>query len=120
MEKKIKLWLPVIVWMGIIFTFSSLSINHAQEFSWLDFIIKKTAHVTEYAILYFLLWRAGTNAGRQVSVRVIIWSLVTAFIYSLTDEWHQTLTPGREGTLRDIGFDSLGILLAYTWLKNRP
>lgn len=109
MAKKLKLWLPAIAWMGVIFAFSSMPINHGKEFSWIDFIFKKTAHVTEYAILYFLVWRASSKAFAV--------SLILCIIYSLTDEWHQTFTPGREGTLRDVGFDSLGALIMLIWLK---
>ena len=119
MAQKIRLWLPLIIWMGVIFTFSSMPINHQTKFSWSDFILKKTAHVTEYAILYWLVWRAGSNEGRKISAKIFIASFLFSFLYSLSDEWHQTLTPGREGTLRDIGFDSLGMLLSLTWLKSR-
>jgi len=38
LNRKFKLWLPVLVWAGIIFTFSSLSINQPAPFNWLDFI----------------------------------------------------------------------------------
>lgn len=119
MAEKLRLWLPVLLWMAVIFAFSSMSINHAKQFSWTDFIIKKTAHVVEYAILYFLVWRAVSDSGRKVSAKIFIASLLFCFFYALTDEWHQTLTPGREGTLRDVGFDSVGIVSSFTWLKNR-
>jgi VanZ family protein len=117
MAQKLVLWLPVLVWMAVIFTFSALSINGPAEFSWLDFIFKKSAHVTEYAILYFLVWRAASNQGRFNTTRVLISSLIFSLVYSLSDEWHQTLTPGREGTLRDVGFDTLGMLLALNFLR---
>jgi len=96
--------------MGVIFTFSAMSINGQAKFSWPDFIIKKTAHVTEYAILFWLTYRANKSFK---------YSLIICLLFALSDEWHQTLTPGREGTLRDVGFDSLGTLLSLTWLKSR-
>ena len=114
-----RLWLPALVWMGVIFGFSAWPINHEAQFSWLDFIIKKTAHVTEYAILYFLVYRAWSNQGKSATTKIFIASLVLSFFYALSDEWHQTLTPGREGKLRDVGFDSLGMLLTLTWLKSK-
>jgi len=119
MAQKLRLWLPVLVWMGVIFGFSALPINHEAEFNWPDFIFKKTAHVTEYAILYWLVWRAGSNEGRKVNTKIFIWSFILSFFYALSDEWHQTLTPGREGRLRDVGFDSLGMLLSLTWLRSK-
>lgn len=110
MAQKLTLWLPVLVWMGVIFGFSSMPINHQAEFSWLDFIFKKTAHVSEYGILFWLTYRANKSFKS---------SLIICLLFALSDEWHQTLTPGREGTIRDVGFDSLGMLLSLTWLKNR-
>lgn len=56
-------WLPVIVWLLIIFSFSSRPTGVASQISWQDFIVKKTAHVVEYAILSFLLFRALLNSG---------------------------------------------------------
>ncbi len=119
MAQKLRLWLPVLVWMGVIFGFSALPINHAAEFNWWDFIFKKTAHVTEYAILYFLVYRAWSNQGKIPTTKIFISSLVFSFFYAMTDEWHQTLTPGREGRVRDVGFDFLGMLLALTYLKSK-
>jgi len=119
MTQKLKLWLPVLVWMGVIFGFSALPINHEAQFSWLDFIFKKTAHVTEYAILYFLVYRAWSSQGKIPTTKIFISSLIFSFFYALSDEWHQTLTPGREGRLRDVGFDSLGMLLSLTWLRSK-
>lgn len=116
-KERLKLWLPVLVWAGVIFGFSSLTINRATEFSWLDFIIKKTAHVVEYAILFWLLFRAWTNKGTEVKRSVVIYGLILCFVYALSDEWHQTFVPGREGTLRDVGFDTIGMLLSLNQIK---
>ncbi len=112
--KRFKLWFPVIVWCGVIFGFSSLQVNQGAEFSWLDFVFKKTAHVTEYAILYWLVYSALSNKGKKIEGKYLVMSLVFSFLYAMSDEWHQTFTPGREGTLRDVGFDSIGILISYT------
>jgi VanZ family protein len=117
MPKVVNLWAPVILWMVVIFAFSAMTINGPSEFSWFDFVIKKSAHVTEYAILYWLVWRATSERGRRNSTRVLVLSLIFSFVYALTDEWHQTITPGREGTLRDVGFDSLGMLSALNFLR---
>jgi len=110
MAQKLRLWLPVLIWMVVIFAFSAMSINGQAKFSWPDFIIKKTAHVTEYAILFLLTYRANKSFKS---------SLIVCLLFALSDEWHQTLTPGREGRLRDVGFDTLGILSALTWLRSK-
>jgi len=117
-SKKIKLWLPVFIWAGVIFSFSSMSINQSESFSWLDFVIKKSAHVTEYAILYWLLFRAMSQNNKDASRKVFIKVFVLTVLYALSDEWHQTFVPGREGTLRDVGFDTIGALISLN-LKKR-
>lgn len=114
---KLKLWLPLIIWCGVIFAFSSMEINHQAEFSWPDFIIKKTAHVTEYAILYWLIFRALTKKGENPSKKMFVYSLILGMFYAFSDEWHQTFVLGREGTLRDVGFDTIGMLLALNQIK---
>ena len=116
-QEKIKLWLPVILWAGVIFFFSSQAINRPAPFSWTDFIFKKTAHVTEYAIFFFLIFRAMSKNRQEVSKKVFVWSLAIAVLFAFSDEWHQTFVPGREGTLRDVGFDSIGSLLSLNWIK---
>ena len=117
--ERLKLWLAVIIWAGVIFGFSSMAINKEAEFSWFDFVIKKTAHVVEYAILYYLLFRAMSEKGRKMDKKVWVTSLILVMIYAFSDEWHQTFVPGREGTLRDVGFDTIGGLLSLNLLKRR-
>lgn len=116
-REKLKLWLPALVWAVVIFTLSSMEINKEVPFSWSDFVVKKTAHVVEYAILYFLLWRAISNRGEKADKKIFYQVLALTIFYAFTDEWHQTFVPGRGGTLRDVGFDSIGAMLAMTQIK---
>ncbi len=115
--EKLKLWLPVLFWAGVIFGFSSLAINKEAEFSWIDFIIKKTAHVVEYGILFWLLVRAWTNKSFEMKPKMVIYAFAICILYALSDEWHQTFVPGREGTLRDVGFDTIGTFLSFNQIK---
>ena len=116
---RLKLWLPVIGWGGVIFAFSGMSIKETVEFYWLDFIIKKTVHVVEYAILYFLFHRAISKKGENKKTSLLISSFIFTLIYAISDEWHQTFISGRHGTLKDIGFDSLGMLLSWRYIKRK-
>jgi len=64
--------------------------------------IRKTAHVTEYAVLAWLVWRARRKQVRN-DPRPWNWSdaafaLGFAVLYAASDEWHQTFVPSREGT----------------------
>jgi VanZ family protein len=93
-------WALVVLWMGVIFFFSS------QPQSALNFgqpaFVGKLAHVTEYAILGWLIVRA--RGDRRAWWRA--WLM--AVVYSLTDEFHQSFVPGRHPLVTDVMIDSLG------------
>jgi len=93
-------WLLVMVWMAIIFWFSAqpkAALNFGQST-----LVSKLAHVTEYAVLGWLIQRARDDrqAGWQ--------SWLMAAIYAVTDEFHQSFTPGRHPLATDVLIDSLG------------
>jgi len=44
--------------------------------------------------------------------KAIISSAIIAMLYAFSDEYHQTFVFGREGKLKDVGIDSIGILLS--------
>ena len=113
----VRYWLPALCCMALIFFLSSLSGSSLSDFGSLDVIIKKGAHITEYAILYFLLFRAFQSL--MVTRRALIVSAVIAVLYSISDEYHQTFVPFREGTVRDVFIDSIGIFLMYLILRRR-
>ena len=105
--KLLKYWLPPILWGLIIFSFSSLQVGSSNEIYWKDFVIKKTAHVVEYAILAVLLYRAmiGSDVEKK---KAIIFSMLIVSLYGFTDEFHQSFTPGREPRIRDVIIDTIG------------
>ena len=93
-------WLPIVLWAGLIFTLSSIPSLHSGLGTW-DLILRKCAHVTEYAILAFLLRRALATP----------WAAAAAFLYACSDEYHQSFVVGREGRPRDVAIDSIGIVI---------
>ena len=105
--KLLKYWLPPILWGLIIFSFSSLQVGSSNDIYWKDFVIKKTAHVVEYAILAVLLYRAmiGSDVEKK---KAIIFSMLIVSLYGFTDEFHQSFTPGREPRIRDVIIDTIG------------
>jgi VanZ family protein len=56
-SRALSVWLPVIVWAAVIFTFSSIPGLSTGLGGW-DTLLRKGAHMTEYAILGALLLRA--------------------------------------------------------------
>lgn len=101
---------PVILWMGVIFLFSSYPTKQVSHINWKDFFIKKTAHIIEYGILATLFFRAFKNNGMGKKEAGYL-SVFLSFLYGLSDEIHQSFTPGREPTLRDVFFDTIGAML---------
>jgi VanZ family protein len=110
-------WLPALCWMALIFFLSSLPGSSLSDFGSIDFFVKKAAHITEYAILYFLLFRAFHSA--MVTPKALLISAVIAVLYAISDEYHQTFIPLREGRARDVFIDSIGIFVIYFFLRRR-
>ena len=95
------LWLPVIAWAGLIFALSSIPALSSGLGTW-DEVLRKCAHVTEYAILGFLLLRA---IGRELP------ALLVGIAYAATDELHQHFVAGRHGSPVDVLIDTVGLLI---------
>ena len=105
-------WLPVLLWMGMIFVVSSRSSLPFVLNKTVDLVTKKAMHVTEYGVLAFLLWRAISRERGWPAWPSFGGAFVLSLLYAVSDEFHQTFVPGRNGALTDVGFDALGALLA--------
>lgn len=113
----IKIWTPTAIWAIVIFSFSAIPTNPVSEIYWQDFIVKKLAHIIEYGIFATLLYRSLKLSG--ISPKdAIIYSLITSFLYGVSDEFHQSFTPGREPKARDVLFDTFGAAM-FLFLLNR-
>jgi VanZ family protein len=127
----LKNWLPLLVWLGVIFFGSTdlMSAEHTSRFivpflRWLKpnispetlasihFIFRKCAHVSEYAVLALLLLRAAivmTNLKRSIPILYIsVWS--TCLFVAATDEFHQTFVASRGALATDVMIDSVGAI----------
>lgn len=113
-------WLPPLVWMGIIFYFSSRLRAHVTGEYLFDFIFFKSLHMIEYAILYFLLFRAfySINNSRLAINNKLLLPIFLSIFYAFSDEIHQTFVPTREGKFQDVIIDTAGILIMYIYIKN--
>jgi VanZ family protein len=94
-------WLPVAAWAALIFALSSVPHLGTGLGTW-DTILRKGAHVTEYAIFGLLLVRA---VGREVP------AFLLGVAYAITDEVHQHFVSGRHASPIDVAIDSAGVLL---------
>ena len=99
---------PPLAVMALIFALSATP-DLSSGLGALDFVLRKIAHVTIFALLWFTLVRA-TDWRRPVLAAVI------AVLYAASDELHQSFVQGRHGTPVDVMIDSVGIgLAALAW-----
>jgi VanZ family protein len=102
-------WLPVLVWAGVIFAFSSIPSLNSGLGTW-DYVLRKGAHMTEYAILASLLIRATGSFA---------WAFGIAVAYAATDEFHQTFVRGRHGSPIDVGIDAVGAMIGIAVWRSK-
>lgn len=126
-----KYWLPVLAFMAVIFSASAdrksahrssrliepllrwLFPDLTNDTVWLVvLVVRKCAHVTEYAILALLLWRA-LRASTLPKSRAWSWRLARnawwlAVLYAASDELHQWFVPDRQPSGWDVMIDGLG------------
>ena len=137
----LKYWAPPIIWMSMIFWFSTDMFSGdntgsllrkvvsfiypgitRELFDSIHFYVRKAGHLTEYAVLALLLFRA-FRSGAQARWRRgwALSSLLVAFLYASLDEYHQTFTRRRTGSVYDILIDTSGALTALVllWLFGR-
>jgi VanZ family protein len=147
-------WLPPLVWMALIFTGSSdaRSYQHSSLLvepflRWLfphmtqahieaiHHLIRKCAHLAEYAVLALLLWRAvrqpnGKNSRLTVALERSAggwnWTearlaLLLVMLYAATDEFHQSFVPDRTSLVSDVFVDACGgaAALFALWIFSR-
>ena len=99
---------PPLIAMGVIF-FLSAQTSDPIDRAWWDVALRKLAHVTEYAILTALWWRALRGLGMRFPLAAAI---AISIGYAATDEFHQTYVDGRHGTPVDVLIDCAGIAAA--------
>jgi VanZ family protein len=129
----VRYWMPLIVWMTLIFIGSTdvLSAEHTSRFlvpflRWVDpqiswatlnsiqIVIRKLGHLTEYAILATLIWRALRSAESWKRSTLILFtvSLVGCAVFAGSDEFHQSFVPSRTSSVNDVIIDICGAAIA--------
>ena len=106
------IWGPVAVWMAIMFWFSSQASLPSAPDSFLDLLMKKGAHFSEYAVLAALWIRAfrAVNWPRGSLSAILAFALTIA--YATSDEFHQSFVPNRHPMVTDVFIDGFGALVA--------
>jgi VanZ family protein len=102
---------PPLVLMGVIFFFSAQpDLNSGLGI--VDTIGRKIIHMCEYALLWFLWWRALGHGNPLPAIAITL-------AYAATDEYHQTFVHGRHGSPIDWAIDSTGVLIAVLLTRRR-
>ncbi|MGE5618889.1 MAG: VanZ family protein [Sphingomonadaceae bacterium] len=100
-------WLPAAAMMALIFFLSSQSALPGPEEKSLDFLLKKLGHVLAYGAVSLSYLRAVHRTQRPFLLAFLL-----TLLYAVSDEFHQSLVPLREGTVRDVVIDSLAAAAA--------
>ncbi|MDF2678620.1 MAG: phosphotransbutyrylase [Bacillota bacterium] len=135
-KNRIISWLPVILWMLIIFLFSSQPASDSDGFSRgftsilidiigrilpidvvtstgadviakYNHIVRKLAHFTVYLILSILVANALEN-NKKFNYKIFLYSLLICVFYAISDEFHQLFVSGRGCQIKDVLIDSIG------------
>ena len=145
MKKKHCYAILCIFWMLVIFWFSAQVADDSQEMSdffvrlldalfsldimkneiiqdMTSFLVRKAAHMSEYAILAILL---GLTIREYKKEPWLLLALTATAAYAATDEFHQLFVPGRSAQLKDVLIDTaggalgLGLLALILYLQRR-
>ena len=142
LARRLTHWLPAIAWAVLISWASTdfFSASHTSRFilpvlrllfshasaetlDRLHFLIRKSAHFTEYFVFSFLLLRAVRGEHRGWHIRWAIAALAIAAGYSALDEFHQSFVPSRTASPWDSLLDTTGAataqFLLWLWFRFR-
>jgi VanZ family protein len=87
--------------------------------------IRKGCHLTEYAVLGILLWRAVRKPIRRDprpwSWRHATIAVLIVFLYASSDEFHQIFVPTRTPMVSDVFIDTTGAIIGmlFLWTAGR-
>ena len=73
-------------------------------------IIRKIAHFSIYAVVGFLLMGLLSTYKIKDKWRIII-TIIIGILYAMSDEFHQSFSPGRTPKITDVCIDTLGVTL---------
>ena len=128
---RLTIWLPPLAWMAMIMWFSTgdfsasntdsvlrplfhwlLPWASASQIALLHALVRKSAHMSVYAVLAGL-WFVALTRERRWSARRAAWAAVAiAIAWASLDELHQSTVPSRTASIGDVGFDTAGALVA--------
>jgi len=132
-------YLPLIVWLAFISFASSDEFSasntsriigplvlwlfpntSADTLATIHFLVRKLAHLSEYAVLGILAARAFRGSSHLTLRRHwFLAAFMLVVLYALLDEFHQVFVPSRTASLTDSLIDMTGGLTALLVLRRR-
>jgi VanZ family protein len=131
----LKKWMPVVLWLGLIFYFSTdqfSSSNMSQvlgpmlerlfpgipvdRISFVHSLLRKFGHWGEYLVLSLLLLRALRDSHADWKTHHTALSIMFVFFYAASDEFHQSFVPSRTASVNDILIDLFGGICGIFWM----
>ena len=79
-----------------------------QTWEQINFILRKCAHFSEYAVLFSLVYwlcRRRLKVRRAIALPLVLGCII---LFAISDEFHQSFVPGRTPHPRDVLIDSCG------------
>ena len=122
---------PMLLWMLLIYSFSTdvasgsrtgglverivrhlfPSLASPALIDQINTVIRKGGHVTEYAILAILAYRAVSSANFFFYHRHVVLPFLICVLYAVSDEYHQSFTTTRDASAVDVLWDTLGVVI---------
>lgn len=136
-QKRILTAIPVLVFMAVIFAFSARTAEQSMEnsdavvdilleigqqenkisqpegkeiYQTLVVLVRKGAHMAEYAVLCMLAALHLTCWG-LAGKKLALCSVIFSALYAASDEFHQLFVEGRSGQATDVLIDTMGAVL---------
>lgn len=108
MSRPLYLWGPVVMTMAVIFYLSSLT-----EAPLPAGLSDKSGHGLGYMGLGVTVVRAVAGGlPRPITMRIALTAIAITVGYGVSDEWHQSLVPGRSAEVADLYADAAGAAAA--------
>lgn len=106
-------YLPLILWLCVIFAFSSMpGYAASRELTLAEWIVRKGAHISEFFILGLLVFRVVWRHFYTIPGIAFFLAGSLALFFASLDELHQYFVPLRQARITDIAIDAIGIGLA--------
>lgn len=109
-------WLPPFVVMAVIFLLSAQP-DLNSGLGTIDLVGRKIVHMSEYALLCLLWWRALRTVAAPT--RALAFAFLLTVGYAVSDEVHQLSVHGRHGSPVDVAIDATGAAIAAILIRWR-